>query len=138
MYAKESRNPLKRRTLAEAMRAPQWHRLIVTIHKAQEAAGFDGRHFGADEMRFFGETLVGMPWELPEAKRVYWTARQELVHSDGTRSVRYVVKCWDSETPAIVDTIAESESVWNPTEEEDAALLRDYAARAAFQVGGKL
>lgn len=127
-----------RRTLAQARRAPQWGRLIDTIHKAQEAAGYGGRQFGAAEMRHFGATLVGMPQETPYGGRVYWAERQEFEHSDGTVSVHYVVKAWDADNPANVDTIYSTpyeEYLVDPTPEQDDKAAQDAARRAAFQVG---
>lgn len=130
-----------RRTVSQARRAPQWARLIDTIHKAQEDAGYAGRQFGADEMRFFGASLVGMPWEMPQGRRAYWVERQSNEHSDGSVSAVYVVKAWDASAPANVETIHRpdvAEYLTDPTAAEDEAAALDAVRRAAFQVGGSL
>lgn len=136
------------RTLAQARRMPQWQRLIDSIHKAQEAKGFAGRQFGADEMRFFGETLIGKPVEkvasgyTPSAKdfAAYWVARQETEHSDGSHSVRYVLKAVYGDNLAWVYTIAETEfsdeSV-NPTAEWDESTALEFVRRAQHQTGAR-
>ncbi|WP_217181599.1 hypothetical protein [Streptomyces sp. AC495_CC817] len=138
-----------RRTLAQARRMPQWQRLIDSIHKAQEAQGFPGRQFGADEMRFFGETLIGKPVEVntrdaatPEAARrgfaAYWVARQVTDHRDGSQSVRYVLKAVYGDDLASVFTIAEtdhSDDSVNPSPEWDAATALEFIRRANHQTG---
>jgi hypothetical protein len=141
-----------RRTLADARRAPQWQRLIDSIHKAQAAKGYAGRQFGEAEMGFFGSTLIGLPVEKPGRGytpraadfAAYWVERQETDHSDGTVSVRYVLKAVYGDDLANVHTIASStddatEAEWaasvDPTPEWDAATALDFVRRAAFQTG---
>jgi hypothetical protein len=125
----------RRRTIAEAMRVPEWRELIESVHAGQEAAGYDGRQFGPDEMRFFGATLVGTPWPLPYSRRVYWVERTSLLHSDESTSVRYALKVWDGDTPAKVETIAEEFIGQDPTPEVDDMAARVFVERAAFQIG---
>ncbi len=125
-------------TLAQAHKVVQWERLIVTIHKAQEAANYAGRQFGADEMRFFGASLIGLPREMRHGNRVYWVERQTMEHSDHSESVSYALKVWDSSDAKNVETIERSEPLFDPTPAEDQALALDFARRAAFQVGATL
>jgi hypothetical protein len=130
-----------RYTLAQARRAPQWRRLIDTVHAAQAAAGYEGRQFGAAEMEHFGATLVGMPWEMPYSRRAFWAERQSNDHSDGTTTVHYVVKAWDADEAPKVETIWTTpyeEWMIDPTPEQDEAAALDALGRAAFQVGGTL
>lgn len=143
-----------RRTLAQARRMPQWQRLIDSIHKAQEAKGYPGRQFGADEMRSFGETLIGKPAEYigrgytPRAQdfAAYWVARQETDHSDGATSVRYVLKAVYGDDLANVHTITDSneamelrgepwETCVDPSPEWEAATALDFIRRANNQAG---
>lgn len=132
-----------RRTLAQARRIPAWQRLIDSIHKAQEAEGYAGRQFGADEMRFFAETLIGVPVEKVNPRTMdardfaaYWVARQVTDHSDGSQSVRYVLKVVYGDNLANVHTIADSgfgaESV-NPSAGWEEATALDFVKRAHFQ-----
>lgn len=132
------KNPAQLRTLAQARRAPQWQRFIDSLHAAQERAGFAGRQFGTREMQSFGETLVGMPQEAPYGAAIYWAARQENEHSDGSVSVRYVLKVWRPAESAHVETITEDYLPEGFTPEDDAAMALDFARRAAFQIGGTL
>lgn len=140
------RNPAQLRTLAEARRAPQWQRFIDTLHKAQEAAGYDGRQFGKAEMQHFGALLVGMPQEAPRGRAVFWAERTVFEHGDGTESITYALKSWHAEDPANVDRIADATAHTTgydgagtvATPEWDAATALDFARRAAFQVGATL
>lgn len=114
-----------RHTLAQAKRMPQWQRLITTVHKAQEAAGYEGRQFGQAEMQHFGSTLIGKPVErVARGKvtefRVYWVERQ----TNGS-SVRYVLKSvggGDLRNPeTIVDRFLE-----DPSAEDDEATALEF------------
>jgi len=135
----------KRRTLAQAKRSPQWQRLIDSIHKAQEAKGYPGRQFGAAEMRYFGATLIGMPAERvnwgtrnPQDFAAYWVERQAFDHSDGSQSVRYVLKVVYGNDLANVNTITQSdetESTFDPSPEWDATTALDFVRRAHSQTG---
>lgn len=128
-----------RRTLAQVKRSPQWQRLIISIHNAQEAKGYEGRQFGADEMRFFGATLIGVPVEKvapagPKDFAAYWVERQSLEHSDESTSVRYVLKSVHGDDLATVYAIDESE--WfAPSGDMDQATALDFVRRANFQTG---
>lgn len=133
-----------RHTLAQARRMPQWQRLIDSIHKAQEAKGYDGRQFGKGEMSFFGETLIGKPAEVngPNGFAAYWVARQVTDHSDGSESVRYTLKAVYGDDLANVHTIKDTtedgtpfEDTLNPSAEWDARKAREYIARASHQIG---
>ncbi|WP_162815527.1 hypothetical protein [Microbacterium arborescens] len=130
-----------RRTLSQVRRMPQWQRLIDSIHKAQEAAGYDGRHFGRAEMRAFGATLIGKPAEhvayatrKPEDFGAYWVERQTLTHSDDSVTVDYVLKAVYGDALERVETIAR-ESMHQPTPAQDAAMAADFAARAQAVAG---
>ena len=107
-----------RRRLLLARKSPQWQRLIDTIHKAQEARGYESRHFAPDVLESFGETLVGFPAEVPASAgrefAAYWVVRQvtsyayPLRSSDrGSSSVRYVLKAVYADDLAHVHTIAD-------------------------------
>jgi hypothetical protein len=135
-----------RRTLAQARRAPQWQRLIDSIHKAQAAKGFEGRHFGAAEMESFGETLIGMPAEVGAYRgnfAAYWVARQDFEHSDGTHTVTYKLRAIYADDLADVQTIADASASDAYTDAEtaaytpewDAATALDFVRRARFQTG---
>jgi hypothetical protein len=131
-----------RRTLAQVDRCPQWQRLIVSIHKAQEKKNYAGRQFGAAEMRHFGETLIGMPVEYvdrhspakPEHFSAYWVARQTFTHSDGAESVTYALKAIYGDDLAEVYGIDRLD-LTDPTPAEDAAAALDYMRRANLQIG---
>lgn len=129
-----------RHTLALAMRRPQWQRLITSIHKAQEAKGYDGRQFGKDEMRFFGARLIGTPVEKvarskdPREFECYWVERTSVEHSDETVSVRYTLKAVYGDDLANVHMIAESE--WfAPSGDMDETTALDFVKRSHFQTG---
>ncbi len=120
---------------------PQWQRLIDGIHAAQAAAGYDGRQFGADEMRFFGASLIGKPSERvdyrtrdPRDFDAYWVERQSLTHSDASVTVAYALKAVYGDALHKVETIAREELV-SPTPAEDAAIALDFVKRAHSVAG---
>jgi hypothetical protein len=132
-----------RRTVAQARRAPQWQRLIDSVHAAQAAAGYAGRQWGAAEVEHFQETLIGMPYSTPYAAETYWVARTVFPHSDGTESVTYRIKVVRGDALERVDTIADAvahttgydgaDTVSTP--EWEAATALDMIRRAAFLAG---
>lgn len=130
-----------RRTLAQARRIPAWQRLIDSIHAAQAAKGYAGRQFGKDEMRAFGETLIGKPVEKvgamdkPENFAAYWVARQVFDHSDGSQSVRYVLKVVYGDNLANVHTIADARLSDAEDAAEDERTAREFIRRAQHQTG---
>ena len=130
----------KRRALAQARRMPVWQRLIDSIHLAQTRAGYDGRHFGPEEMRHFGATLIGKPAEnvgtTPADFAAYWIERQALTHSDGSASVSYVLKAVYGDNLADVHTISRADML-DPSPEAEAATALDYVRRAHSQAGGR-
>lgn len=119
---------------------PQWQRLIDSIHKAQDAAGYDGRQFGPDEMRFFGASLIGKPVERiarsksPRDFGAYWVERQTLTHSDESVTVAYALKAVYGDALHKVETIAREELV-SPTPAADAAMALDFVRRAHSVAG---
>lgn len=121
-----------RRTVTEARRAPQWQRLIDSIHKAQEAKGYAGRMFGADEARFFGLTLIGMPSTRSDA--AYWVERHSLTHSDESITVAYMLKVVYYDNLAQPHTVAEI-MLEDTTPEQEAETATEYVARAGWQTG---
>lgn len=122
------------RTIAEARRAPQWARLIDSIHAAQEAQGYPGRQFGATEMQFFGASLVGMPESTPYAADTYWVERQSLEHSDGSVTVWHALKVVRGDALHKVDTIAREE-LHAPTPDQEQSARRDAIARIRSLAG---
>lgn len=128
-----------RRTLAQAMRMPQWRRLIDSVHQAQAAQGFEGRQFGKDEMRFFGSSLIGKPvthvQKTADEFSAYWVERQELELSDGAHSVRYVLKAIYGDNLANVRTITMSPILMDPTPAADASTAAEFIARARNLAG---
>ena len=138
----------QRRTLAQARRAPQWQRLIDSIHKAQEAAGYAGRQFGEAEMQHFSAELVGMPQEVGAYRgqfAAYWVERTVFEHSDGTESITYALKCVYGDNLASVERIADATAHTTgydgaepaATPEWEAATALDFINRAKFQTGAK-
>lgn len=134
------------RTLVQAYRMPQWQRLIDSIHAAQASKGYPGRQFGKGEMEWFGATLIGKPAVRPASANcefaAHWVERQSYEHSDGSESVRYVLKSVYGDNLAEVHTISEwpmtksgyAASV-NITPEKDAKVAAEFVKRALHQIG---
>lgn len=129
------------RTLTQARRIPAWQRLIDSIHLAQTRAGYAGRHFGPDEMRHFGATLIGKPAEnvahgtgKPADFAAYWIERHALSLSDGSLGVSYVLKAVYGDNLADVHTISRADML-DPSPEAEAAAALDYVRRAHSQAG---
>lgn len=128
-----------RRTVAQARRMPAWQRLITTVHAAQEAKGYEGRQWGAQEVRYFRETLIGKPVELAANSwrtefACYWVVRQVNEHSDGSESIRYALKAVYGDDLANVRTIDDAWAGGNDSA-EDERLAREFITRAQHQTG---
>lgn len=131
-----------RRTLAQAKRMPQWQRLITTVHKAQEAQGYEGHEFGAAEMKHFDATLIGRPVttvvlssSTKEEFECYWVERASFEHSDRTCSITYRLKAVYGTDLATVVKVDASEIMHNPTTEEDQATALEFVRRARTLAG---
>jgi hypothetical protein len=130
-----------RRTLSQVRRMPQWQRLIDSVHKAQELAGYDGRQFGRDEVEHFGSTFIGKPVEhvarqsrKPEDFAASWVERQ-AVEMSGETFVTYVLKTVYGDALAEVKTINRSEPAAGLTPSQDAALAAEFVSRSMWVAG---
>jgi len=121
----------KERSVTQARGMVAWRGLIADIHATQAAAGWEGRHFGPDEVRTFGVSLVGRPYVAPETGHTYWVERSRPVFSDGVEYIRYTVRTWEPGAPFVETVDALSAS----GEQPDAECARAMVHRAADLAG---